>query len=222
MARSSAQSVHRYPLTLILGTEANVRLLRELSGHGGQLSAQGLALRTGLSGSTVRAGLAALLESRIVSVAGSGHARLFSIHQDHRLRPALNALFVAEAARFDAVLNSVRTAALESGSGLAAVWLYGSVARGGDNFDSDIDIAVIAKDDAVDGVVRKLRDRLVAPGEKLGFSPAIVGLGLKDVARLARQRDPWWIGVARDAVALIGPRPEDLKRARAISARAAA
>ena len=56
--RSSAQSVQRYPLTLMLGTEANLRLLRELSRHGGQLSAPALVARTGLAKTSVWAGLA--------------------------------------------------------------------------------------------------------------------------------------------------------------------
>ena len=49
MARSSPQSAQRYPLTTILGTDATVRLLRELARHGGQLSAPDLMRRSGLA-----------------------------------------------------------------------------------------------------------------------------------------------------------------------------
>jgi len=89
MARSSAQSAQRYPLTVVLGTEANVRLLRELSRHGAQLSAPDLVRRTGLAKTSVWAGLSALEEAGVASVAGTGRSRLYSLQVDHPLRAYL-------------------------------------------------------------------------------------------------------------------------------------
>jgi predicted nucleotidyltransferase len=212
MARSAAQSVQRYPLTLMLGTEANLRLLRELSRHGGQLSAPALVARTGLAKTSVWAGLASLDEAGVVEVAGTGRARLYSIRLNHPLRHALGTLFEAEERRFDAVLDSIRTAAHGCGPGLAAVWLYGSVARGEDRPGSDLDIAVIAANDRVAAIVEALRDALHPAGEELRFTPSVVGLAMEDVARLADARDPWWCGVVRDAIALCGPRPDEFVR----------
>lgn len=212
MARSAAQSVQRYPLTLMLGTEANVRLLREISRHGGQVSAPDLVARTGLAKTSVWAGLASLDEVGIVAVAGTGRARLYSIRVDHPLRPALDGLFEAEERRFDAVLESVRVAARGCGPGVVAVWLYGSVARGEDRPGSDLDIAVVAVDGRVAAIVDAFRDALHPAGEALGFMPSVVELGIADAARLAGERDPWWVGVVRDAVVLFGPRPDEVTR----------
>ena len=75
MAHSAAQNIQRYPLTSILGTEANVRLLRELSRHGGQLSAPSLVARTSLGRTSVWVALATLKEMRIVESAGDGPRR---------------------------------------------------------------------------------------------------------------------------------------------------
>ena len=89
MARSAPQSFQRRPLTAALGTEANVRILRELALHGGQLSAPSLVTRTVLAKASVRTGLAVLLQAGVVAVAGSGHAKLYSLRRSYPLRAPL-------------------------------------------------------------------------------------------------------------------------------------
>ncbi len=214
MARSSPQSIQRYPLTAILGTEANVRLLRELSRHGGQLSAPSLVQRTGLAKTSVWAGLAALEQAGAVAIAGSGRARLYNIRADHPLRAALDALFEAEERRFDAILEAVRAAARGYGRRILAVWIYGSAARGEDRVGSDLDIAVVAANDAVAAVSEAMRDALRPSGDRLGFVPSVVGLAPADAARFAKQRQRWWTEIARDAIVLLGPSPDELARPR--------
>jgi hypothetical protein len=121
MARSSPQSAQRYPLTAILGTEANVRLLRELFRNGGQMSAPLLEGRTGLAKASVWAALAALEGTGIVACAGTGRTHLYSIRADHPLSGCLDALFEAEEARFAAIRDAVRSAAAANGPVVIAV-----------------------------------------------------------------------------------------------------
>jgi predicted nucleotidyltransferase len=199
-------------LTVILGTETNVRLLRELSRHGGQLSAPDLVLRTRLAKTSVWAGLISLEETGVVSVAGTGRVRLYSMAAEHPLREILDALFETEERRFGAILEAIREAARRCGPRVVAVWLYGSVARGEDRSGSDVDVAMVADEDALPSALEAVRDALHLAGRKLGFKPSVVGLEPSDVARLARERDPWWIEVVRDAVVLLGPRPDALAR----------
>nr|WP_294523647.1 hypothetical protein [uncultured Rhodopila sp.] len=210
MTRSSPQSAQRYPLTKILGTEANVRLLRELSRHGGQLSAPLLTARTGLAKASVRAALAALDAVGIVSPAGSGRTHLYSIRADHPLSVCLGGLFEAEEARFAAIRNTVRSAAAAAGPGVLAVWIYGSVARGEDRTDSDLEIAVVATPAERARIVDATREALADPAAALGFVPAVIGLEPADSRRLAREHDPWWVSLSRDVIVLLGERPEDL------------
>jgi hypothetical protein len=96
---------------------------------------------------------------------------------------------------------------------LVALWLIGSVARGEARTDSDLDLALVAEPEALPRLADAFRDGLMAHAERIGFSPSVVALGTDDVARLAAQRDPWWTGITRDAVPLIGGRPEDLAAA---------
>lgn len=211
MPRTSPQSAQRYPLTGILGTEANVRLLRELSRHGGQLSAPSLVARSGLGKTSVWASLAALEAAGILTSAGSGRVHLYQIRSGHPLTPALHALFEAEEQRFQAILDAVRAAAENCGRSLDAVWIYGSVARGEDGPDSDLDVVFVGDTrPAFDQALTTGRELLSADGEKLGFRPAVVGLVRADVLRLAEHQDPWWLELERDALGLSGPRPSEL------------
>jgi predicted nucleotidyltransferase len=212
MARAAPQSAHRYPLTAILGTDANVRILRELSRHGGQLSAPSLVSRTGIAKTSVWAGLTSLEQAGVVSVAGTGRARLYSIRSDHPLRGALDALFEAEERRFDEILQAIREAARSCGHDVAGVWVYGSTARGEDRRGSDLDIAVVAAGDAPEKVSQSIRDALRPAGDRLGFVPSVAGIAPKDAARLAKDKHPWWIDITRDAIVLLGVRPEELAR----------
>ena len=87
MARSAPESFQRHPLTRVLGTDTNVRLLRALASHGGLLSAPALAARTALSKGSVRTGLEALLGLGVVAVRGSGRVQLYCPAADHPLAP---------------------------------------------------------------------------------------------------------------------------------------
>jgi predicted nucleotidyltransferase len=210
MARSNPQSALRYPLTRILGVDANVRVLRELAGHGGVLSAPALVVRSGLAQSSVRAALIDLEATKVVEAIGSGRARLFRIGKRHPLAAAIGALFRAEQRRFDAVLEAVRAGAAGSGPGVIAVWLYGSVARGQDRAESDVDIAVVAEATAVPRVEETLREELRSAEEKLAFRASVLAVDVDDVVRLSSADDPWWTSTARDAMSVVGDRPDAL------------
>jgi predicted nucleotidyltransferase len=210
MARSNPQSTLRYPLTRILGVDANVRVLRELFGHGGELSAPALVVRSGLAQSSVREALIDLEAMKVVETIGSGRVRLFRIASRHPLAGVLGTLFQAEDRRFEAVLAAVRAAAARSGPGVVAVWLYGSVARGQDRAESDVDISVVVESDALRRVEETMRDELSGSEEELAFSASVLAVDEGDITRLADANDPWWASVSRDAMPIVGDRPEAL------------
>jgi len=210
MSKPAAQSALRYPLSMILGAEANVRLLRVLALHGGQLSAPALVFRTGLAKATVWSALSALDAMKIVEVAGTGRARLYRLRRANPLAWTLEALFMHEEARFSEVCDTIKSAAAHALPGVLAVWLYGSVAGGVDQSDSDLDILVIAEPPERQRIVDSIRDALVKPASKHGFSPSVVGIELADVSRLAGNHDPWWESASADAIVLFGASLEEI------------
>lgn len=208
MARSRPQSALRYPLTGILGVDANVRVLRELAGHGGELAAPALVVRSGLAQSSVRTALIALEVLRIVDVLGSGRARLFRLRRGHPLAAVLGALFRAEDERFEAVIDAIRAAAERCGAGIVAVWLYGSVARGKDRAASDVDIAVVADAKALPRIEEAMREELRGAEDALAFTASVVAVDADDVVRLSDGNDPWWAALVRDGMPVIGEPPD--------------
>jgi predicted nucleotidyltransferase len=211
MARSSLQSALRFPLTAVLGTEANVRVLRELARHGGELSAPSLVARSRLAQSSVREALMALETVRVVEPIGSGRARLFRLNSSHPLTSALSALFEAEEERFNAVLEAIGAAAETCGPGIIiAVWIYGSVARGEDNASSDLDIALVSTPDLLQQAENAMQDALHEAAERLAFTPSLLALDTNDVLRLSRENDPWWKGAIERCIPIRGGMPEVL------------
>jgi predicted nucleotidyltransferase len=217
MAKHRQQSVLRYPLTVILGSVANVRTLRELVRHGGELSAPSLVKRTGLAKASVRQALQILETMKIVETLGAERSRLFRVQRKHPLAAALDELFQEEERRFEAVLSAIRVAT-DRCVGLTAAWLYGSVARGEDRETSDIDVAVVGEPEAMPLIEQTLREALVEAEERLAFRASVVAIDTRDVLRLAAENDRWWTGLADASLGIVGDPPdvllERLKRQR--------
>jgi predicted nucleotidyltransferase len=206
MPRPTArQSVLRFPVTSLLGGEANVRVLRELVRHGAELSAPTIAKRAGLSRQHALRVVNGLAEAGAVERVGVGGHPSYRIRRGHPLHAGLEAIFRAEEERFRAVEDAIRSAA----SGAEAVWLYGSVARGDDSAGSVVDVAVVIDAPDVEDVVDGIRARLREREDALGISVSVVGIGPADVVRLSGG-DPWWSSLVHEAIPLAGPDPERL------------
>ncbi|WP_157999397.1 nucleotidyltransferase domain-containing protein [Nitrospirillum viridazoti] len=206
MARTASQSVQRFPLTVVLGNETNVRLLRELALHGGQISASELAWKARIGRSGAWLGLTNLEKLGIIESAGSERAKLYKLNAKHPFTTPLLSIFQAEKRRFDAIKEEIAASA----PGAIAIWIYGSVARGEDHSQSDLDIVVVADAKNFEHVLDNMHKNLVEPSERLNFNPSIVGLTPQDIIRLDSSRDPWWVGLTFDAITVMGKRPSQL------------
>jgi len=205
----SQQSYLRYPLNELLGTSGSVRVLRELTRHGGELGVGVLARRTGLNPQTVRNTLAALRRTGVVEAVGQGRSVSYRVVAQHPLVSLLTRFFVEEEARVGLIFGRLREEALRMKPRPLAVWVYGSVARGEDTPESDLDVALVAGGDDADGAVAQYRERLAALEEQQRMTISVVGLRPSDVERRSAG-DPWWENVATDAVPILGPDPAAL------------
>ncbi len=207
--RPAPQSYLRYPLSTLLGSEASVRVLRELTLHGAELTVSLLARRTGVTDQSVRNVLGLLRENGLVKVYGQGRAASYALDREHPMAPMLAVLFEAENHRARAIQDRIRKAA-EPLSPLA-VWLFGSVARGEDRAGSDMDLLlVVDQDDVTDWVADAFRGSLAPIGEENHLSISVIPVSGEDILRLARTDDPFWHEMLADARPLHGPGPEAL------------
>jgi predicted nucleotidyltransferase len=206
---STHQSALRYPLSSILSSEGNVRVLRELFRHGAELNPPQIASRAGLSPQHVRQILPALRSLGVIEVVGQGRYPSYRGRAGHPMHAALDTLFRLEEDRFDQVLEAVRKAVSSDQERPLAVWLYGSAARGEDVVGSDVDVAVVLDPPDLEQAVAGIRERLDQVEERLGVSFSVVGLDPEDVSRLSTG-DPWWESVRADAIPLLGPDPKRL------------
>lgn len=204
--KPASQSFLRYPLNMIFDSPANVRVLRALARHGGMLSASALVDATRMTKPSVLSALRQLVETGTVEVLGADRQRLHRFAESSRLGAALSALFAVESERYREVIEAVRTSAETAGA--EAAWIYGSVARDEDRPESDVDVAVACPSGRVSDITTAMRDALSNAERHLGFNVSVIGIDADEVERLAREEDPWWLAVKRDAIAVMGSAPE--------------
>ncbi|HEX2076850.1 MAG TPA: helix-turn-helix domain-containing protein [Longimicrobium sp.] len=145
------------PLNQILGTEANVRVLRVLASAREPLSRAEAARRAQLDPSGVRRALDLLIAEGIVEHVGAGARRLVRLREAHPLADALRELFAAEGRRTDDLARAVRQAAERLSLAVPALWMMLPEAEDGPGM---LRIDVLAGPREVDRAARELRNAL--------------------------------------------------------------
>ena len=126
------QSALRAPLNHILGTEANVRVLRVLFRSPIPMGMAELARSTALQASGLPKVCDRLEDLGVIETVGRGHNRQFWRRLRSPLANHLSSLFSAEHDAGEAVLSDIRSAVLGMSGVIRAAWIEGSVAKGTD------------------------------------------------------------------------------------------
>jgi predicted nucleotidyltransferase len=208
--RPAPASATLQPLDLLLGTPALVRVARVLTSHGGALAIPDLARRARLALPSTREAVRRLADVAFVEIIGAGRSSICAIRPEHPMAAAVAALFAAERAQADALLDGLREAAASLHPAPVAFWLYGSVARGEDGPTSDIDLAVVTAGDDATALSEALREALASSVPLHADRMSVIGFTVTDAARLARDGAPIWGELAREAVVLAGESPADV------------
>lgn len=214
-AASQTQSFLRFPLTALLGSVGNVRMLRVLDSA--PQSAPELARQAGLSPPGARLVLDGLMRFQLVTAHGAGRSKLYALNGEHPFASALQSLFQQERQRWDQLLEAIRQVLVRQGSAVRAAWLYGSVARAEDGADSDLDLAFLVSSPRV---ADQLREDLMPLEDSQHLRISVTALTPAELGALPDD-DRWWREVVRDARVLKGAAPEVAKRASAKRAGAA-
>lgn len=201
-------SALREPLAYALGTPAKVATLRALAGAGGPITQRDVARRAGVQHRSIQLALDDLVRLAIVTRVEGGRDYLVRFNCDHRLAPALLALFTGEAGHFLALRSHLSDITDKIGrrTRLVSVVLFGSVARSADGLDSDCDLLVVARDAAGLGAALSAFESATEEIRlTYGCRLAPVGYVAKDAQRRWRDRTLPFADVRRDGFVLFGP-----------------
>jgi predicted nucleotidyltransferase len=195
----SVPSHRRFPLTRLLGDSGNLRVLRALLEYEAPQSSTQLVRATGMTLPGVLKVLGNLVAQGAVEVHGSGRSRVFSAIKNPQVED-LKVAFVHERTEWERFLRVLRTTFAKRRDVLGA-WLYGSVARGDDGPDSDVDLAILVKGESA---ADRVRDCLHEIERSLRAHFSVLALTPKDL----RTVDPMlWAAIVRDGRTLKGPEP---------------
>jgi predicted nucleotidyltransferase len=207
------------PLDQLLGAPARVRALRTLDAAAHPLGLAHLAREIAVSYRGAQKAVAVLVHAGIVSEIPTGQGSVFSINEAHPIAPVLRSLFAVERARRSAILDAAEAWADQQSPRPLAIWLFGSAARNEDTFQSDIDLAIVAKTDAsAQRLAASLRECLEPIARQHAVHPSVVPYSARTVLSLPEEDAQMWADLLRDATPLTGPAPEYLRQQLARSA----
>lgn len=170
----SRQSDVRHPLNAILGTEANVRLLRTLALHTGPFTTGELAKRAMLTRTSVYPALRALESAAIVEFMGVGSQKLVQLRERHPLAQPIRELFGAELARFTDLLEALRRLPSARRPGVVSMWIVEAPAG---SESGVLTLHVVTGADALDDLVTALNTEVGELERTFDVAIAVRGLG---------------------------------------------
>jgi hypothetical protein len=203
---SQSQSALRAPFNDILGTEANVRILRLLATTTVPLSKAAIARRTSLNESGVGRAVAELIDRGVVESLGTGSRHLFRLWTEHPLASPLVDLFAAEFARFESIVDGLRSAVHLLKPPPRAAWIQGPVATEADKPGDPVIVGILASAKTVDRAVQELRAGTIDLERAYDITISIRGLTSADFAALPKAGQ----AELEQTVPLLGPPPVEL------------
>lgn len=205
---SSPASATYNALEWMLGSPANVRVLRELClRNEAALSGPVLADMTRLSRPAVWKALKDLTASGIVAASGSARSLNYSLDRGHPFASSLTELFSTEFRRFQEFLKAVKRTAGRFAPEIEAVWLFGSVSRQEDKPQSDVDIAILIGRADQRAMVTNFSETLSALAQRYRMRPSVISLTRRELQRLSTENPGFWESFANDATVVTGAPP---------------
>ena len=200
------QSALRAPLNEILGTEANVRILRVLASTKVPMSKAAIARRAMLDASGVGRSIDELTERGIVESLGTGSRRLYRLRREQPLASTLTELFAAELARFESIVDGIRSAVHLLKPPPRAAWIQGPVAANSDEPDDPVIVGILASARSIDQTVEQLRTGVTDLEGAYDVTISVHGLTSADFIALAEAER----AEVEETLPLLGPPPLEL------------
>jgi len=181
------------PLDDILSSRIKVRVLRLFSRTRGSYSGREVARLIGNSHNPTIQALKELVAQGLLSRRSIGASDEYTLNEDHLLVSAI-LLDVFDVER-NALLEIVRIFEEKTGRDFEKAIIFGSVARGEERLDSDVDILIIIKDgadrvDAEDKVSEATNLAMAASGNPV--SPVLISRSEYEKKKKAKNKKGMW------------------------------
>lgn len=180
MERQSADVLRR-PLDELLGSEANIQVLRLLAEQSEPVTAPVAAQRTGLTPPGARKALKRLTESGFVVRVGGGRFEQYLLREQESLVPALRELFRAERLRQESLVQELRET-LADVPEISLAWIPRMPAR----FSQPLEVLVVVGAQALGWIKQELRARLISLERRFDQTIELVVFTRADAPDFAR------------------------------------
>jgi len=184
-----------------LGDPVHLAVLLRLAHHQ-HLTGRELARVVGVSQFKMRTTLAQLVEMGLLRRSQAGRSYLFSLNEEHFLIPHLKPLFQLETNLFEYLGSWILSRVPVKPVSLI---LYGSVARGDERADSDIDLLfVYSKLKSPDKMLVELHEALADGPQVFGnrFAPLVVSRA--DFKTALKKRDSFYRQIMKEGKVIAG------------------
>ncbi|MDZ7757899.1 hypothetical protein [Rhodohalobacter sp.] len=163
----------KHPLNSILGSKGHVIVLRELIRANHPVSHSELLQRTDLSRQGVYDITKRLVETGVVTYTGSGRQQLVTVREEYPLYEELVNLFSKETQRYEELVDTMRSIVHNLKKQPESVWIFGSTARGDDEYGDPVQIAVLGKLKTIDSLTDEFREKLIQNNVESTFDVTI-------------------------------------------------
>lgn len=194
------QSAIRTPLNQLLGTEANVRVLRVLSDLTTAIAAPEVARRAQLQRSSVHRTLRALEDGGVVEFIGSGSRVQVALRDLSPLAKGIRQLFQVERAHVESLVEGLRKSADALAQKPIAIWIEGPVAQGVDRRNDPVIVTVVDGPRTLADVCEALRRALQRLEKRLDVTIEVRGRTLGEIDTLS----PREAAALEDSIPLLG------------------
>jgi len=173
-----------------------------------------VAHETGLTIAGAQRALLSLAQTGIITQIVRRRGAVYLWNEEHLFSVTLATLFNAERQRRTAVQDAAVSWLEATNPRPFALWWFGNSARGTDNFDSDMDLAIVGADNrtVTQTIANTLQTALAPIGIRMALPPSIVSYTTADFRALPEKDPILWANLARDAIVLHGPTPERLRK----------
>ncbi len=145
-------------LESLLGSQTKVRIIRAFFDFPrAEFSERQMERIVGIPQASINYNMADLVNNKLLTLKRFGRTNVYSLNQIHPLCPQLKALFTHEKGLLDE-LASVLKAFLEQNKNILVASLFGSLLKGTERTDSDIDVFILFR--GLEADIRKFLDAL--------------------------------------------------------------